>query len=69
MIPNFKKSGLLPVGIHHATWQQLNETFGFNQHRQQLLTDLKKGLQFLQKYGCTEVCIDGSFVTSKPFFS
>ncbi|MBP6430613.1 MAG: hypothetical protein KA319_02515 [Ferruginibacter sp.] len=67
MIPSLKKSGLLPVGIHYATWQQFNETFGFNQHRQQLLIDLKKGLQLLQKYGCTEVCIDGSFVTSKPF--
>lgn len=67
MVPNLKKSGLLPIGIHSATWEELNEKFGFNEHRQQLLVSLKKGLQLLRKYGCNEACIDGSFVTSKPF--
>lgn len=67
MLVDLKKSGLLPAGIHYATWEELNEKFGFNEHRQQLLVSLKKGLQLLQKYGCNEVCIDGSFVTNKPF--
>lgn len=67
MIPNLKKSGLLPTGIHLTTWDELVEKFGFNEHRLKLLDGLKKGLNLLQRYGCTEVCIDGSFVTSKPF--
>ena len=67
MIPNLKKSGLLPTGIHLTTWDELVEKFGLNEHRLKLLDGLKKGLNLLQRYGCTEVCIDGSFVTSKPF--
>ena len=67
MLPNLKKSGLLPVGIYPAKWNELVERFGFNEHRLKLLDELKKGLNLLQQYGCTEVCIDGSFVTAKPF--
>lgn len=67
MLPNLKKSGLLPAGIHLATWKELNERFGFNEQRRMLLNGLKRGLELLQKYGCNEVCIDGSFVTNKPF--
>ena len=67
MISNLKKSGLLPIGIHPATWNELVEKFGFNDHRLKLLEGLKKGLNLLRKYGCTEACIDGSFVTGKPF--
>lgn len=67
MLPSLKKSGLLPTGIHLAKWNELVESFGFNEHRQKLLESLKKGLKLLQQYDCTEVCIDGSFVTSKPF--
>lgn len=67
MIPNLKKSGLLPTGIHPATWDELIEKFGLNDHRLKLLEGLKQGLNLLLQYGCTEVYIDGSFVTSKPF--
>ena len=55
MIPNLKKSGLLPIGIHYATWEELNEKFCFNEHRQILLAGLKKGLRLLRKYECMEV--------------
>ncbi len=65
MVPNLKKSGLLPVGIHITTWGELVEKFGINNHRLKLLEGLKKGLDLLWQYGCTEVCIDGSFVTAK----
>lgn len=57
----------MPTGIHPAKWNELVEKFGFNDHRLNLLERLIKGLSLLQRYGCTEVCIDGSFVTSKPF--
>ena len=67
MIPNLKKSGLLPTGIHLAKWNELVEKFGFNDHRLKLLEGLKEGLNLLHQYGCTEACIDGSFVTNKPF--
>lgn len=67
MLPNLKKSGLLPVGIYPTTWSELIEKFGINEHRLKLLEGLKKGLNLLQQYGCTEACVDGSFVTNKPF--
>jgi hypothetical protein len=67
MLPNLKKSGLLPTGMHPATWNELVEKFGFNNHRLNLLQGLKKGLNLLYQHGCTEAYIDGSFATSKPF--
>ena len=66
MIPNFKKTGLLPTGVYLTTWDELVEKFGTNKHRLKLLEGLNKGLNLLQRYGCAEVCIDGSFVTAKP---
>ena len=66
MLPNLKKSGLLPAGVHLTAWNELVEKFGVNRHRLKLLNGLKKGLNILLQYGCTEVCIDGSFVTAKP---
>jgi hypothetical protein len=64
MIPSFKKSGLLPTGIHFATWVEFEKRFASNRHRQILMAGLRKGLKILQHYGCTEVYIGGSFVTS-----
>ena len=66
MIPTLKKSGLLPSGTYTATWIELVERFGVNNHRLKLLEGLRKGLTLLRQYGCREVYIDGSFVTAKP---
>lgn len=66
MIPNLKKSGQLPTGIHPATWDELVNKFAINQYRQELLEGLKKGLIVLKSFGCTEIYIGGSFVTDKP---
>ena len=66
MLPNLKKSGLLPSGIHNATWDEFVENFGINEHRLKLLDGLKKGLNILQQHACKEAYIDGSFVTAKP---
>ncbi len=66
MLPNFKKSGLLPVGTHLATWNELEKCFANNQHRTILLAGLKKALKLLYKFGCTEIYVGGSFVTFKP---
>ena len=66
MIPNLKKSGLLPTGIHPATWEEFEKQFATNQHRQSLLKGLKKGLIILKIFGCNEIYIGGSFVTDEP---
>ena len=58
---------MLPIGIHVAAWEELVKRFGFNEHRLIVLDGLKKGLNLLFRYGCKEVCIDGSFTTNKPF--
>lgn len=65
MIPGFESDGLLPPGIHWATWQEISDRFGTNGQRKILLAGLKKALNSLKKAGCLTVYIDGSFVTSK----
>ena len=67
MIPSFEKSGLLPPGMHYATWNELTARFGINKHRLKLLDGLKNGLNLLIEYGCKEACVNGSFVTAKVF--
>ncbi len=42
MIPNLTKSGLLPAGVHPATWEEFVAKFGFNSHRLNMLNGLKK---------------------------
>lgn len=66
MIPNFKKSGLLPAGVHYASWNEFTEKFDFNKHRHVLAKSLLQGLKLLFKNGCEQVYIGGSFVTDKP---
>lgn len=65
MIPDFSDGGVLPSGIHLATWDEFNVRFGFNQHRKNLIGGLKTALDSLKSAGCTTVYIDGSFVTDK----
>jgi hypothetical protein len=65
MIPNLKKSGLLPAGVNYAGWKEFIEKFGFNDGIQKLLERLLKSLKFLYKNKCEYVYIGGSFVTNK----
>jgi len=65
VIPDFESDGLLPPGIHWATWQEISDRFGTNGQRKILLAGLKKALNSLKKAGCLTVYIDGSFVTNK----
>lgn len=65
MIPDFKKSGLLPQGVHYCKWDEFLSIFSFNEHRNQLCEGLLKGFRVLRKYGCQLAYIDGSFVTTK----
>jgi len=65
MIPPFRRNGTLPPGVHWTTWEEFAERFGGNLHRQGLLVGLKAALENLQRAGCQDVYIDGSFVTAK----
>jgi hypothetical protein len=66
MIPPFEPStGLLPSGIHDATWEELVARFGWTPRRLTLLAGLKAALNALRLAGCRRAYIDGSFVTAK----
>lgn len=66
MIPEFENSsGNLPVGIHWATWDEINIRFGINETRRNQLRGLKAAADELKKCGCTTLLLDGSFVTNK----
>ena len=65
MIPQFDADGLLPPGIHWATWDEVAATFGNTPWRRRLLDGLKMAIDSLRQAGCRTVYIDGSFVTSK----
>jgi hypothetical protein len=66
MVVNLLKNGLLPTGVHELTWKELNAEFAKNSNRQELLKGLIIGLEVLYHFGCKEICLGGSFVTSKP---
>ncbi|WP_439880929.1 DUF6932 family protein [Pontibacter sp. MBLB2868] len=65
MIPPFTADGLLPPGIHWATWIEIQERFGYTSYRSNLLFGMMIGIESLKKSGCTELYIDGSFCTDK----
>lgn len=65
MMLEFDSTGNLPPGIHTATWQQFVDRFGWNFHRQRLISGLRNALVNLAASGCKRIYIDGSFVTSK----
>jgi hypothetical protein len=67
MIPPFEPdTGNLPPGLHEATWAEFETRFGYNAYRQTLMAGLRAALEALRAAGCQRVCIDGSFVTTKP---
>jgi hypothetical protein len=66
-IATFEANGNLPVGIHLATWQEVQETFAFNPRRQELLSGLKRASEPLKQSSCSRIYICGSFVTNKEF--
>lgn len=65
MIPQFDARGLLPEGIHSATWNEFVDRFGGNEHRRNLLRGLNEALALLRAAGCRRVYVNGSFVTDK----
>jgi hypothetical protein len=65
MIPPLTRAGLLPPGIHWATWAEFSACFGGTPHREQLLMGLKAAMDNLAQAVCRVLYIDGSFVTAK----
>ncbi len=64
-IPPFSDSGNLPEGVHDATWAEIVDRFGANEHRRELLEGLRRALDSLRAAGCRRAYLDGSFVTAK----
>ena len=65
MIPPLTREGLLPPGIHWATWDEFATRFGGTIEREQMLTGLWAAMENLTQAGCQAIYIDGSFVTRK----
>ena len=64
-MPPFDSAGILPPGVHWASWDEVTNRFGSNPWRQRLITGLRAALQNLKNAGCQTVYLDGSFATSK----
>ncbi|SDO34828.1 hypothetical protein SAMN05192530_105336 [Aureimonas jatrophae] len=68
MIPSFdEQTGHLPVGEHAATWPEVAQRFGWNNHRRRLLAGLLRMATNLRDAGCVFFLLDGSFVTNKEY--
>ena len=70
MIPALNQHGVLPVGIHDATLDEVRDRFGYNPLRMRLLRRLDKALANWRGKPCwdavADVYIDGSFLSDKP---
>jgi hypothetical protein len=65
VIPDFDSNGLLPPGIHEASWKEFVERFGKSPHRRLLIAGLRSALDALRTAGCETAYLNGSFVTAK----
>lgn len=59
--------GLLPPGIHSATWEEFMERFASSAYRQALAAGLRAAALALRAAGGTTLYVDGSFVTAEEF--
>jgi hypothetical protein len=70
MIPEFVDVGgpwtVLPLGIHDANLQEVEERFATNEKRKKLFRGLVQACQLLKAAGCSTIYLDGSFTTSAP---
>ena len=67
MIPEFDSSGLLPPGLHNASFGEIRAVLGFTKRRKRLIDGLERFVRVWNESGFLEYCvIDGSFATSKP---
>ena len=66
-IPSLSIHGLLPAGVYDCTVQEIEDTFGWNEHRKHLLDRFKDCLEnkIRSRFPEEPVYFDGSFVTDK----
>ena len=57
---------VLPPGIHDATLSEIENRFATNDKRKRLFDGFKKGVKSLTTAGCSNIFLDGSFITAKP---
>ena len=72
MLPSFKRSGLLPPGVHDCDWAEFagrygEKRLGENPRRARLLRGLAALLLDLHRAGCGIAYVDGSFVTREKW--
>lgn len=69
MIPDFIDIGatwrVLPPGIHGATLEEIELRFAGSLQRRRLFMGLIEGITALRMANCSEIYLDGSFVTEK----
>ena len=65
MIPSFNEDGLLPPGIHWASWDAFLLRFGTSNWRLRLAAGVRAAIENLKSAGCRTVYVNGSFVTVK----
>lgn len=61
----FNKDNVLNPGIHEMTWDEFKSHFSFSPKRKELIKGLEEAIKILKEANCTDIYIDGSFVTSK----
>jgi hypothetical protein len=66
VLPEFTEAGLLPPGLHRASWEEVSARFGGTRKRTRLLEGLLRVAINLRDAGAVTLWLDGSFTTSKP---
>ena len=65
VLPALNEHGLLPAGVHPASWEEVMSAFGQSSQRGVLLAGLLDATSALALAGCQSLWLDGSFVTAK----
>jgi hypothetical protein len=65
MIPAFDKNENLPPGLYTCKLAEIEARFAINEHRRSLFNKLIKVIEILKTANCSEVYLDGSFITAK----
>jgi hypothetical protein len=62
---DYQLNGSLIAGIHILTIDELENEFGYNAIRLEMISGLKMAIHDLKKCGCPKIYVDGSFTTRK----
>jgi len=63
----YNSYGFLEPGVYDLNWEDFKEIFTFNNHRKKLFAGLELAISELRAVGCSQVYINGSFITRKEF--